>query len=551
MMGNIIRAAARMLAGIQLLVCSLISCSDYGIELQLNAAEALLQESPDSALAMLRSIQADSLKTKRLSAEYSLLFSIALDKNYIDTTDLGVIQPAFDYYTKRGTPLEKMKTNFYRGCIHYNRGETDNAMRYYLLSLRDSSKINDNRLKGLVNSAIAVIYSQNHNIKQELYYVEAALKYCNAAGDSLGVWAETGHLASCYANNNRWEDAERTYDRFFSMRVYDAASYYLRKIKYAKDLLRKPVPSPNECADIIEGVYLSNPESMTIEAYCIYAYAHQLLGNSGVADSIFEQLDTLGTRRDLIQVWRYRTAKEQGRYKLALEDLEQSVLFQDSVILASLNESLILSQRDFYRAEAKALELDKVRTRQRLVFFSVSFLTILCVLLLLSVRRKEMLKAKIEELSLQALESKAILDFQTCEINSADTRLKEKDSSIAQLRRQFAVMYKAQYKTLNDLCMAYLSPIKKERKELLYEEAMKQLSIILNDRETQNKFISSVNKSLNNIIDRLKRDLPNHKELDFRFLTYVIVGFNATTISNLTGYSIGTVYTKKTGSRQK
>ncbi len=106
-------------------------------------------------------------------------------------------------------------------------------------------------------------------------------------------------------------------------------------------------------------------------------------------------------------------------------------------------------------------------------------------------------------------------------------------------------MYKAQYKTLNDLCMAYLSPIKKERKELLYEEAMKQLSIILNDRETQNKFISSVNKSLNNIIDRLKRDLPNHKELDFRFLTYVIVGFNATTISNLTGYSIGTVYTKK------
>ena len=112
-------------------------------------------------------------------------------------------------------------------------------------------------------------------------------------------------------------------------------------------------------------------------------------------------------------------------------------------------------------------------------------------------------------------------------------------------RRQYASMYKAQYKTLNDLCAAYLSPIKKDRKEVLYDEAMRQLDIIINDKDSQDRFMSLVNNSLDNIMDKLRTDLPNHKELDYHFLMYIIVGFDATTISNLTGYSVGTVYTKK------
>ena len=79
----------------------------------------------------------------------------------------------------------------------------------------------------------------------------------------------------------------------------------------------------------------------------------------------------------------------------------------------------------------------------------------------------------------------------------------------------------------------------------MYDEAMRQLDVIVNDNESQNKFMSMVNNSLDNIIDKLRRDLPGHKEMDFRFLMYVIAGFDATTISNLTGYSVGTVYTKK------
>jgi len=123
--------------------------------------------------------------------------------------------------------------------------------------------------------------------------------------------------------------------------------------------------------------------------------------------------------------------------------------------------------------------------------------------------------------------------------------LAEKDAALLELRKQFARMYKAQYKTLNRLCAAYFSPIKKERKEIIYDEVLNQMDAIVNYTEKQDKFMSADNDSLDNIIDKLREDLSGHKEQDFRFMAYVIAGFDATTISCLTGYSVGTVYTKK------
>jgi hypothetical protein len=105
-------------------------------------------------------------------------------------------------------------------------------------------------------------------------------------------------------------------------------------------------------------------------------------------------------------------------------------------------------------------------------------------------------------------------------------------------------MFKGQFKALNELCAEYWSPVKKNKKERIYKEAMKQLEVI-KDKESQIRFMETVNESLDNIIDKLRADLPNHKEQDFLFLTYVMAGFDSTVISSLTGYSVGSVYTKK------
>ena len=84
----------------------------------LKNAEVLMDERPDSALAILTSMPQNKLITRELKARYSLLYAAALDKNYIDTTNLDIILPAIEYYSKYGTPVEKMKTYFYAKLIH-------------------------------------------------------------------------------------------------------------------------------------------------------------------------------------------------------------------------------------------------------------------------------------------------------------------------------------------------------------------------------------------------------------------------------------------------
>lgn len=64
-------------------------------------AENLMNTKPDSALTLLKNIPVTNIKGKEITAKYALLKSMALDKNYIDTTTFDVLQPAIDYYLKK------------------------------------------------------------------------------------------------------------------------------------------------------------------------------------------------------------------------------------------------------------------------------------------------------------------------------------------------------------------------------------------------------------------------------------------------------------------
>lgn len=532
----------------QLIVFALVvsSCAiNHQTRDDLDIVESIIHESPDSALKILNHIDCKHLKTKKIQARYSLLYTSAIDKNYIDTTDLSVLLPAYEFYSKHGTPTEKMKTYFYQGRIHSNRGEDDRAMYYYMLAFEDSSKVSDNHYKELVNSAVSDIFSRNRNDEQELKYSIDALRYGRLAQDSIGIWAITGHIAACYANQKQYDDAEIAYQDFFAMPIYDSLTYAKRKICYAKDILRKSIPEPERSIEIIEKVATTTPRAMTTEAYCVYAYANELIGNSTTAKRIITQLESVSGNQDLVRYWRYRIFRRQGLYEQAIEDLEHSVLAQDSIVLASLNQSLVRTQRDYLISETELLKQENRIERQRILLIIVISILVIGLLLLFYFKRRESFNNRIEALSRLQRESQQMLDLQNAKTASVNSQLEEKDAALLVLRKQFASLYKAQYKTLNDLCAAYLSPIKKDRKDLLYDEAMRQLDIIFNDQDSQNIFMSMVNNSLDGIIDKLRKDLPNHKEQDFRFLVYVIAGFDATTISNLTGYSVGTVYTKK------
>ena len=87
---------------------------------------------PDSSLLIIDHIPTENLSDTEQKARYALLKSMALDKNYIDTTTFDVLQPAIDYYLDHGTPDERLRTLYYQGRIFLNKSDFDMAMQCFL-----------------------------------------------------------------------------------------------------------------------------------------------------------------------------------------------------------------------------------------------------------------------------------------------------------------------------------------------------------------------------------------------------------------------------------
>ena len=155
------------------IVC-LISCNKradyYNTLLQV---ESQIEENPQEALTTLQQIDTDNLSGRRTRAKYSLLYSIALDKNYIDTTDVEIIQPAIAYYGKKGTPTDKLKTLYYQGRIYHNRGDEAQAMEYYLNALEKGEKSNDILTKARIYVSQGTIYNQLYEFEK---FIDANLR---------------------------------------------------------------------------------------------------------------------------------------------------------------------------------------------------------------------------------------------------------------------------------------------------------------------------------------------------------------------------------------
>lgn len=98
---------------------------------------------PDSALMLLKEIEKSELHSKKDQARYALLLSMALDKNFIDTTNFDVLQPAIDYYLKKGNANEKLRTYYYQGRIFQNQKDMDNALNSFIKAIDVSPDSND------------------------------------------------------------------------------------------------------------------------------------------------------------------------------------------------------------------------------------------------------------------------------------------------------------------------------------------------------------------------------------------------------------------------
>lgn len=185
----------------------------------LSRVEACMELFPDSALSLLSQIDCPECLRGQQRADYALLLTQALDKNYLDSLQSdSLIMIAVEYYKQEGDKLKAGKAYFYYGKVMLLKERFSDAMQAYLEASSLLEETRDYKVQGMVweyigylNSVQGLYENSIDNFKHSIRYYELASDrrrilygYRNMArgyfsvhhNDSAGWYAEKGLVLS-------------------------------------------------------------------------------------------------------------------------------------------------------------------------------------------------------------------------------------------------------------------------------------------------------------------------------------------------------------------
>lgn len=540
----------------------LVSCDNRQTKSLLQDVETYIQERPDSALRVLRKVDSLTLNTKSLRARYSLLFAMALDKNYIDTTALSILEPTVAYYERLGSPQDKMLSCYYLGRIYANRKDYPNAVIFYSQALRESSA-DDYYHKGLAYEALANAYSASFNDEEELRNTILAYECFEKIGDKdldLSLYK----VAQAYHNNERFDVADSLYSLVYSGK--DSTSrlaLYAMEDLVSNDLYQEKQDVERDL-ELLEYV-AEHRGNLTLTSYYEYAYLLLLIGNKSTAENILSQLSEIDESVETMEI-RYRIAKYEEHDKEALTLLKGLLLYQNDVVKKQLAQSVFKAQSDYYRLTAEVSEQKSTIANQRSVIILIASLMMAGLLYIVFMKRKTALIREKDRLAQAVEESERLLetvrnrakqekeerDKDIFDLKSRNERERDK---IKELRDMYVSLYQKRFYEIGKYYDAASSHRLESIKEKAYHDVISSTQALFEEiasgSEGQKKFEARINADLDDIVSKIRSDFPKLKDDDIRFICYLIVGFDTSTISFLMDISKENVRVKKHRLREK
>ena len=268
-----------------ILTLCLVSCSHHSKHWEtLISVESIMEERPDSALAILQSIEIGDLSSKEEKGKRALLLSIALDKNEIGQTDFEILDPAIDYYKENGSSTEQMLTLFYQGQIHRINSQYAQALVCFCDAIKIGEGSKDIHTKARVYDAQGDVYKSLtkwvETIKSKLSAADCFSKldntdcYVNVLLDVFYSYTQDGDFINAEKYLNECDDhikdiSSKTLSKYYS--------YYLNYLIATNKL------------NVIENTiqkYLSKVPENNLD-YISLAYAYMALGDiNKVAESL-------------------------------------------------------------------------------------------------------------------------------------------------------------------------------------------------------------------------------------------------------------------------
>ena len=418
---------------------ALVGCNGHhGVDDKLNLVDSLMTDKPDSALTVLDEIDVSRLNGSEVWARYALLKSMALDKNYIDTTIFDVLQPAIDYYLVHGNADEKLRTLYYRGRIYQNQGDDDAAMRSFM-EARDLKEVATDSLM-LAHTLVAqgALYLKQYKTSEFVRNNMEAAKLYGAIGRRLLEIKSYAKAIDGYVMMNDKAAADSILSICIPLvqETPDGETYlFSSMVSYTIELCTSD--DIKAFLDEYQDMELTKAETMN------FAYGYSKIGEY---DKALHLLSEISPSEYILDSLKYASVKidileKQGKYEQALNLYKDYSAMLERYQKDLLSKDLLFSDKK-HQLEMKSLM--EIQDRDRIIWGTLCGIFVLVMLIGWLYYRSHISKTKHE------LET-ANLKLEIAQLESERDRLKDLQREQAELAKPIQDVIKVRLDMLNGL----------------------------------------------------------------------------------------------------
>lgn len=508
------------------------------VESTLSDVESYINEHPDSALAVLQTVDSTALTTRALRARYSLLRTMAQAKNYLDLTQPGLIDNAVSWYTKHGSADERMKTRYYQGCIAQVEKDIKNASVYFAQAEEYAEKVTDKHALALLYLAEAALYDGKHNLEKEQEYAEKALTIFKEQGDPA-YDSVLCQLAIVYHNKQEWHRADSLYNIALHANPIDDYTLTVVLSNYARMKALQPNKDPEGAIALLDRKQKLSGNLTPTEAGA-YAYALAQTGQMAASEAICARLESM-TGRVRIEVlpWLMYISLLQKDYYHAYYYLAEARVLEEVNIRESLKDSVAQALQDYYEQKSQQ---ERVR-RLQIGLWALIILFVVLIVAFLLFFRNHRLQIERDRLLTIREELEQDLRLQEAQAASLSTDL---SSRLAQLRFQLQQERLERLRKRGMLGYSVWMGLNgRSSDSSIVKTLQKEVNDVCSLEKDHRALASRLDQELDGIYSHLVEDLGISGSLDEeRFLCYWLIDLKPDMIAELLNISVNNVYVK-------
>jgi len=515
------------------------------VEQTLQQVGRCLPAAPDSALCLLQRIDPDDISRRRTRAEYALLYSITLDKNRIFSDNDSLTRIARNYYRRRNEPRKRFLAEYYHALVRHNRKEDSRAL-VDLLRIEDQGRrLGDPCLLGQLYSQISEIYRSQYNYS-------TMMQYARQAYDNYLQASKPYHCA--YALFDIGE-------AHFNLECYDSAGiYYARSLQLTEAEHDTTMMQCTLGSLALTHIVQNEPDKACSTLWQIRHRLHRewngyQLANMAFAHQVAERLDSAQYYLRLAEKQTAPGAPEQEwlteiaakihfrtkEFEKAAKEYRKSAVEQDSIVRIALQQSYADVHRDFLDKQQRIAKrrLHVVRRSLWLMIALVAVLVLFAGFASYVFYRKRQFVMQKYISAIDEIKSTNKLMMLKLEMQH-----RNETEGLHQLA-------KSRFDVIDQLASTYYERQGANEQRAIYNKVKQLLDAYATDARSKQEIETVVNMCYDNIMQKVRAELPQLKETELDLLRYIYAGFSLRVISVFTGDSINYTAVKKSRLKAK